>query len=174
MVNSWLKGSSLCSCLWRSDFSRGVEPMLEVHKGNKTWSLWDAFVLNRCTEHLLPSADITHALFWLQRETPGADKGKGRSGGEEEKKKKIGCHIHRSSLGLCSEVKYYTHSTHFWFEPDSCFWSAALHITGRTWERWIPQDVKGEKWRKTPCPPPVQKWKKREKHPNTEWKQIHK
>lgn len=78
--------------------------------------------------------------------------------------RKIGCHIHRSSLDLCSVVQYYTHSTHFWFEPDSCFWSAALHITGRKWERWISQDVKGEKWRKTPpFPPPSTSRNKKKK-----------
>ena len=120
--------------------------VLGVHQGNKTWSLWDAFVLNRCTEHLLLSADITHALFQIQRETPpGGDKGKGSSGGEEN-------HVPypslRSRLMFSSSILHPLHP--FWFEPDSCFWSAALHITGRKWARCISQDVKGEKWRKTP------------------------
>lgn len=93
--------------------------------------------------------------------------------------KKIWCHIHRSSLGSCLVVQYYTHSTHFWFEPDSCFWCAALHITGRKWARCISQDVKGEKWRKTlPSPYISLKWKKKEggggKPSQTEWKQIQK
>lgn len=87
--------------------------------------------------------------------------------------RKIRCHIHRSSLGSCLVVQYYTHSTHFWFEPDSCFWSAALHITGRKWVRCISQDVKGEKWRKTP-PSPYDSQKWGEKNSQTEWKQIQK
>lgn len=110
-----------------------------------------------------------------ERNSPQVTKAK-----EAVEGRKIRRQIHRSSLGSCLVVQYYTHSTHFWFEPDSCFWSAALHITGRKWAHCISQDVKGEKWRKT-SPSPYNSLKRKKKKikwgkkpRQTEWKQIQK
>lgn len=123
-VNTGLKGSSLSTvaAVYNIHISRLVEPTCVggADKGNKTWSLWDAFVQNRGTEHLLPSADIAHASLRLQRENPAADKGKA---GEER--------VPFPSLKSRLVFRVVQYCAPFWFEPDSFTEAPLFRITGR-------------------------------------------
>lgn len=95
--------------------------------------------------------------------------------------RKIRCHIHRSSLGSCLVVQYYTHSTHFLIWTWQLFLKrrtpyhreemSALHFT--RCERW-----KVEKNTPLPLYNSLKRKKKKKmgkKNPSqTEWKQIQK
>lgn len=120
----------------------------------------------------------THCFDYRKKPPPGGDKGNGSSGGEENQ---VPYPALKSRLVLSSSILH-PHSAHFWFEPDSCFWSArtpyhreemsALHFT--RCERWKVEE-------KTPSSPydslkrkqkKKKKWGKKKKPSWKEQKQI--